>query len=426
MSEENILIIGAGAAGLMAARQLLKAGNKVVILEAMDRVGGRVHDIKAPGLSVPIMLGAEFIHGNLPVTFSLLKEAGIKYDVVKGINYRSHKGNFKEQEGFLHNWPAFMQKLMEVKKDMSLADFLDLYFKEDEFLELRNSVVSFVQGYDAADPEKVSVLSLRREWQQEEEEQYRISGGYSSLIRFLEEECIKNGALILLKKVVSHFNWSEGFAEAVTSEGERFTGKKAIITLPLGVLQIKNGGPGFVNFTPPLPIRMGAVRSMGFGSVIKVVIHFSDIFWQENINRGAGFVFSEERIPTWWTQLPDESPVLTGWLAGPSAETFSGQPEEELTDIALNSVASIFNITYEEIKAGIIKVYLFDWASHPFSRGAYAYTTLAEPDAPGILGKPVEDVLYFAGEATYEGPHGGTVEAALVSGLEVAEKVLTA
>lgn len=422
MTDENILVIGAGASGLMAARELAKHGKRVTILEAKSGAGGRILDIQ-DSRGATIRLGAEFIHGNLPLSLSLLREARLKYHAVRGQNYQSENGllrKYSEGEG---HWPELLGKMQELEDDMSLSDFLGRYFSGEEFVQLRASVTRFVEGYDAADPEKVSVCSLRAEWQMEQDEHYRIEEGYAKLIDFLEDECLQNGCMICYGKVISHFNWSEGFVEAVTVGGEHYAGQKAIITLPVGVLQVKDGGLGSVSFAPPLPVRMNAVRSMGFGAVVKVVLLFETAFW-ETVAPAAGFIFSDETIPTWWTQSPDHSAVLTGWLAGPKVAGLMSYPEEEVIALGLQSVANIFAGSYPDVRKHFLRGYAYNWANDPFSRGAYTYATLSGPEAPHILADPVEDVLFFSGEATYSGPWVGTVEAALNSGKDAAEKVL--
>ena len=162
---------------------------------------------------------------------------------------------------------------------------------------------------------------------------------------------------------------------------------------------------------------------MGFGAVIKVLLVFDRVFWWDTLP-DAGFIFSDEMIPTWWTQFPDGTPVLTGWLAGPRAEEFFDKSEEELIEMGLTSVSKIWRKSHPELKEYFVRGYAYNWATDPFERGAYMYTTVEEPDAPAVLAGPVEGVLFFAGEATYSGPYVGTVEAALVSGKEAAEKVL--
>ncbi|WP_207422335.1 flavin monoamine oxidase family protein [Desertivirga brevis] len=422
MVDESVLIIGAGASGLMAARELARQGRRVTILEAKERTGGRILDIPASDGSVPFMMGAEFIHGNAELTFELLKEAKIEFSNITGKSYFARNGHLEDYGSDQFFWPELSEKLELLTEDVTLSQFLDTYFKEEQYGELRESVLQFAEGYDAADADRVSVLSLKKEWEQDyDNHQYRVEGGYSRLIEYLEKDCVEMGVLIIPGKVVSHFNWSRGFVEAITINGERYGARKVIITIPLGVLQVKDGSPGVVNFTPPLPIRMGAVRAMGFGSVIKVLLEFEKSFWPED----TGFIFSKEAIPVWWTQLPSSAPVLTGWLAGPSVEKLRDKSESELLDLALQVLSNIFGITQQQLKAGLKQAYACNWANNPFSRGAYTYTTVEEPNAAAVLGNAVQGTLYFAGEGIYHGPQIGTVEAALISGREAARRVVS-
>jgi len=421
MTNERILIIGAGAAGLMAARMLAQSGKHVTVLEAKELTGGRILDYSSKGNSQPFMLGAEFIHGNAELTFSLLDEAGIAFKSISGKNYNAVKGKLTEFESDRDFWPELMEKLELLQEDVSLAKFLDLYFSDKKYNAFRASVLRFVEGYDAADANKVSSLSLKKEWElDDEQQQFRIEGGYSRLIKYLEEDNIAKGVSILTGKVISHFNWSRGFVEAIAVDGSRYAGRKVIITVPLGVLQMKEGDLGSITLNPPLPIRMGAVRFMGFGSVIKVILQFKKAFWPED----AGFIFAKEAIPVWWTQAPNSEPVLTGWLAGPGTEKYKDADETALVQIALKSLSGIFSKSITELKADLLVSFSCNWVNNPFSKGAYTYITVEEPNAAVVLSNPVQGTLYFSGEATYNGPHVGTVEAALVSGKEVAERVM--
>lgn len=422
MVDESILIIGAGASGLMAARELAREGRRVTVLEAKEKTGGRILDIPASDSSVPFMVGAEFIHGNAELTFELLREAKIEFSKISGKSYFARDGCLEDYGSDQDFWPQLNEKLELLTEDITLSQFLDKYFEEEQHKDLRESVLRFAEGYDAADANRVSVLSLKKEWEQDDEEhQYRIEGGYSRLIEYLERDCLEKGVSIIPGKVVSHFNWSRGFVEAITNDGERYGARKVIITIPLGVLQVKDGSPGAVNFTPPLPIRMGAVRAMGFGAVIKVLLEFKERFWPPD----AGFIFSKEVIPVWWTQSPSSSTLLTGWLAGPSVEKFRDKSEGEIMDSALNVLSNIFGLTREQLNESLKQAHVCNWANNPFSRGAYTYTTVEEPNAAAVLGNAVQGTLYFAGEGIYHGPQIGTVEAALISGREAARRVIS-
>lgn len=422
MSQSKILIIGAGAAGLMAGRELSKAGNKVLILEASERCGGRVFDAHDPAFPASVMLGAEFIHGKLPFTISLIKEAGIHFYPVEGKSVRMLQGKTTEGREGNEYWSLLIDKLGALGEDMSLSAFLDEHFREDQYNAFRESVLRFAQGFDAADPGRVSAKALLKEWEQEEDEQYRVEGGYGSLISFLESECACYGCDIRLNSIVSAISWRRGYVEARTVSGERFIAGKAVIAVPVGVLQLKEGEPGSLIFDPPIPGIKHRIHLIGFGAVIKAVLHFRDAFWERYAGNDTGFIFSEEVFPTWWTQLPRRIPVLTGWMGGPDASFYCNATDSQLLEMALRSLSIIFGVNTDFLRTELLAWKICNWAAVPFSRGAYTYPTVDVPETAGVF-VPVDDTLYFAGEAAYNGPHGGTVEAALVSAKGVLDHI---
>ena len=129
-------------------------------------------------------------------------------------------------------------------------------------------------------------------------------------------------------------------------------------------------------------------------------------------------------IPTWWTQLPEKSTLLTGWLSGPKAAALKDESDDAILLKALESVSAILNISSADLKEKLQWWKVFNWTNDPYTRGSYSYSTLHTNEARKVLSAPVENTLFFAGEALYEGPEMGTVEAALVSGTNAAEQVL--
>jgi monoamine oxidase len=137
------------------------------------------------------------------------------------------------------------------------------------------------------------------------------------------------------------------------------------------------------------------------------------------------FMFSNEIIPTWWTQYPEPYLTLTGWVAGPKALSVSTKSDAEILDLALSSLSNIFKVEKSQLENELITSKIVNWATDPYARGAYSYTTPESGAAIEELLKPIDDKLFFAGEGVYQGEMGGTVEAALASGKEVASKILT-
>ena len=137
------------------------------------------------------------------------------------------------------------------------------------------------------------------------------------------------------------------------------------------------------------------------------------------------FLLSDATVPTWWTQYPDGYPVLTGWLAGPKADRVSSLAEAELIDLGLASLGEIFDLPLDPIRRDLVAARAINWGNDPFARGAYSYPTLRTREAQSLLRKPNGDAIFFSGEALYAGPELGTVEAALASGQETAQTIMT-
>ncbi|MBA3648058.1 MAG: FAD-dependent oxidoreductase [Chitinophagales bacterium] len=434
MADKNtVLIIGAGAAGLTAARELCRKGNKVTILEARNRAGGRIETVQNDTFSTPTELGAEFIHGDLPSTMRLLKEANISYYPITGKIFQSKQGKFERQDDFIEDWKMFEKSLKKLKRDITVSDFLEKYLDEEKHKALKNSVQRFVEGYDAADISRASTFALREEWLSDDDNsQYRVKGGYKKIIDFLANESLSAGCTIHFSSVVKTINWEHGKVSIVTSKNEEYTARKVIITVPLGILQQNISSPDAIIFNPEVPKKIKAARSIGYGSVIKILLQFRTIFWQEDDFKkpagknlkDMGFLFSDATIPTWWTQLPLKSPLLTGWLAGPNSEKYKDSEDKIILDLAIDSLAFIFMANRDKIKDNLEGWQVANWLADPFSKGAYAYATLNTNKARKELVKPVKNTLFFAGEALYEGAEIGTAEAAFTSGLNVAEQVL--
>jgi len=419
----EIIIIGAGAAGLMAAKELSSKGCKVTILEADARIGGRIHTIINQSFTQPVDAGAEFIHGKLPCTLKLLNEAGIAYHPVAGAMIRVMNGVWQEQDELITGWNELMQRMNAIKEDMTIDAFLDQYFNEEKFESMRRSVKSFAEGYDLADTSIASLFALRDEWMHEEDEQYRVDGGYVQLVRHLEKQCKKNGCSIHTSTVVKEIHWQKDNVKIITAGNKTYDAHKVVVTVPLGVLQAESTAKAAIDFTPSIDTHMQAIRQVGFGAVIKILLEFKEAFYAKQ-QEDIGFILSNEIIPTWWTQYTSQYPLLTGWVGGERAIMKKDLPEEEILQLALESLSNIFKTDITSLKDLLKAWHIAKWQTHEFALGGYSYNTLFSDKARKILNTSPEDTIFFAGEAIYEGSYPGTVEAALVSGSNVAVKIM--
>ena len=426
MTKAEIIIIGAGAAGLMCARELAQAGKTIIVLEARDRPGGRIHTITDPDFPLPVELGAEFVHGDLELTQKLLDEAKLDSYETKGDLWRSEKGEFIEQEDFIENVDEVIKQLKKLPTDIGVAEFLDTSFRGEKYVMLRKTLKSYVEGYNAANSGDASSFALLQQLLGEEQKQYRVRHGYTELINYLVYGSLANGAIINYDTHVREITWSKGKVKVIDQTGRVFTASKAVITVPLGVLQ---NTPG-IKFSPKITETLTAINSLGFGSVIKVLLNFDGPVWKEATNAGSlknsdpGFIFSDAIIPTWWTQIPEKNGMITGWLAGPKADRLQHESPEEIYRLALESLAVIFKIPRTILQSRLLGSHVHNWATDEFSKGAYSYETIHSKKAKDTITTPIADTLYFAGEAYYEGSASGTVEAALVTGEKVSKKIL--
>jgi monoamine oxidase len=420
----DVLVIGAGAAGLTAARNLLKAGKSVTILEARERIGGRIHTINGEGFSFPVEAGAEFIHGDLPCTKLLMKEADVSYFAGDGRAWNVQSGKLSEGDLFHDDWDLLVKKLQEIDNDMPIGKFLELYFSEPRYKSLTDSVKKFVEGYDAADIDKASAMALKEEWSNENIQGYRPEGGYTQLMNFLFAEIKRLKRQLLLSAVVKKIVWKENDVEVITVKEGRFTATNVLITVPAAVLK-----KGLIEFDPPLISHQRALENIEVGGVVKFLVQFRDRIWQTGGQTflrqmpDMNFLFSDAPVPTWWTQRPKEVPLLTGWLAGPVLKKLPSE-NGALLQLACESLAYVFDTSEANLNDYVTAMKVINWDTDPFARGAYAYATLNTAEAIGTFSQPVANTIYFAGEAFYQGAEMGTVEAALATGNRTAERML--
>ena len=415
---ENIVVIGAGAAGLMAARTLGRAGKTVTILEARERCGGRIHPLPSAEFGYPAEGGAEFVHGEAPITHRLLREAGLSTLPLQGARWNVENGAFSRRDPSDPDTDRLHQVLTELRSDMTVAEFLQQHFAGPEYTRLRCSIVRRVEGYDAADPRRASILALRDEWM-DGGRSTRIAGGYAALVHFLASECRKNGVTIRLGSAVTAIEASEGGGVVLYANGDANESDAAILTVPIPLLRE-------IVLPPPEREKAALAANIGFGNIIKILLRFETRWWLENRKDLADltFLLSDASIPVWWTQHPADFPVLTGWFGGPKTEAMAHFAEHELIEAGIASLADIFDLDPKQLMRNLVTARAINWANDPFARGAYSYATLEARRAQSALARPDGRPVLLSGEALYRGRDIGTVEAALASGLKTAQIIL--
>jgi monoamine oxidase len=392
---------------------LSKAGHKIIITEADTRVGGRVHTLSPGNFNQNVETGAEFIHGKLPITFKLLGEANIGYEKIAGEMYQVKDGKWKKQEEMAPHWDELIKKLKSLRTDMTIADFLQQYFSDPKYRELREQVTRFAEGFDVADTTKASALAVRDEWQDSMEDTFRITGGYGQLIDYLKNQCLAAGCELHTSFPVQTIDWKNNSVTVTTADGNVVKGNKSIVTIPVGLLKNES-----IRFNPAIEKYIHAAGQIGYGSVIKILFQFKEPFWQEYAD-DIGFIFTEEMVPTWWTQLPSKNGLLTGWFGGQQVLRVKGAGEKEIASIAIESLAKTVKREKRDLQKLLIAQEVHDWGTNPFSCGAYTYSMLQTAEARKIFRDPVDNTIFFAGESYNEGESSGTVEAAFESAQHV-------
>jgi len=209
--------------------------------------------------------------------------------------------------------------------------------------------------------------------------------------------------------------------------------------LPVSLLKTSKG-PGAVDFIPPLPAeKIAALDKIEMGKVIRVELCFRHRFWDDISPNGKlgsqlpknlsdmSFLFSDDEFfPTWWTRMPERDPIITGWAPCQSAERLSGMNQSQITRRALQSLSRLLELDTHDLESWLNASYVHDWEADPFSRGAYSYGKVGSVEAQQVVAAPVENTLFFAGEATDTTGNNGTVHGAIASGHRAAAEIIKA
>ncbi|MDB6161113.1 MAG: hypothetical protein JWO04_4819 [Gammaproteobacteria bacterium] len=430
----DVVIIGAGVSGLAAASELRKSGLSVLILDARDHVGGRAWTRHEPDLSAPIELGAEFIHGRAPETFELLREVGKAALDTSGAHWTLRDGKLVQNtEDLFGDIQTALERSNVLKQpDISFEAWLSRSAQYGLSPEAAAMARAFAEGFDAADPARVSAHFIAREWGSGgmlDSPQFRPLGGYSSVLAALAGALDRENVRLQLQTVVREVRWKRGTVEVdaiFLDQPFSVRAACAIVTLPLGVLQAPAEAAGAVRFVPELDTKRKALEGLVSGPVLKLSLRFRRAFWEEldgGKYEGASFFHSAHTaFPTFWTSLPLRAPLLIAWIGGPKAARLSMSKMPDIVRQALESLSTIFAgrpPSEFELEAA----YLHNWQTDPFARGAYSYIAVGGGDARSTLAAPLEDTLFFAGEATNTEDEAATVTGALQSGERAAREL---
>lgn len=495
---KRIIIVGAGPAGLTAARHLQRQGFLVTVLEARERIGGRVYTDRT-SLSVPVDLGASIITGveadiaterradpsslicyQLGLELTTLNSACPLYDVVTGDKVPDSLDEDLEAEynGLLDEMALLFAHNGDSAIGLSLEDGLEYALRKHRATQPMDSVdqdghLRFMTNSRAVDisvsasigkeidhcgkNDKIDVLSpLERRvmnwhfahleygcaatlksvslpyWNQDDVyggfggAHCMIKGGYDTVLRSLAK-----GLDIRLNHVVTEVLYGSEelgdsckdgkYVKVSTSTGSEFTGDAVLITIPLGCLKADT-----INFSPSLPDwKVSSINRLGFGVLNKIVLEFPEVFWDDNVDyfgataeetdlRGQCFMF-------WNLRKTAGAPVLIALLVGKAAIDGQSISSGDHVNNAMVVLRKLFkNASVPDPVASVVT----NWGLDPFSRGAYSYVAVGASGRDyDILGRPVDNCLFFAGEATCK-EHPDTVGGAILSGLREAVRIV--
>jgi monoamine oxidase len=410
----DTLVIGAGVAGLTAARTLHDAGRRVVVVEARDRIGGRVWTDRSL-CGAPVECGAEFIHGREADTWPLVRRARLPvrwcsmgWGSLVHLNGRTGWG-----VGLLRHpevWPM-LRVLRDVERwrgpDASVADVLDR-----RALRGRGRLMAemALTAHAPGSPDEIGVAGLRddRVPRLDRVRNARLVDGYDRLPALLARDLD-----VRLGWAVRRIEWRDAGVRVVSTAGETLEAHTGVCTLPVGVLQA-----GTVDFVPALPpSKRAALGGLAMGAVVKVLLHFRARFWPE----WTTVVVAPGPVRTYWPPFhgaPDSPAVLTAYVTGPRAAALSAMSEADAVAVCTADLARVFPAA--DPAGWLVGARRIDWPSDPWARGGYTFLPVGAAGARERLAAADTGALLWAGDATKTDGVAAVVHAAYASGLRAA------
>lgn len=430
----DVIVVGAGASGLACAHELIKHGYDVLILEGRSRIGGRAFTIHRIGSQEPIELGAEFIHGHPKSTLDFLSAYNLSFYDVKEARHFFQNSKLKSIPEFFDQISKLMNRLTpSPKKDRSIEQFLDN--QKDIPLAWRKLFRGFVEGFHGAN---LSVLGENGLLAAEESDEDQLNGsnlfrptyGYDKLLEALSHLLLEKNAL-RFNQSVQEINWKKGQVEVkcrtyLGSHAETFYSRRLVMTASVGILKAEAGQESAMNWNPKPKGLDLLYDCIEMGHVQKIVFNFRSRFWESLLKDPIGFVHlgPEKFFPTWWNLLPLRTTQLTAWQGGPKAQEMSLWSLEERVQVALQTLSEWSGKSLSYLRSELHSYDTHNWSRDSFSLGAYSYVKVGGVEAAERWFKPLQETLFFAGEATCTRSNRATIHGAFESGSRAAQEIL--
>ncbi|MGE0867321.1 MAG: flavin monoamine oxidase family protein [Kofleriaceae bacterium] len=413
----RVAIIGAGAAGLNAARILFERGVDVQIFEASDRVGGRIRTVYPSDGSLPIELGPEFVHGDPDLTRALVRGSKVEIEEMAEHHRIWHAGHLAEATDI---WARFGELLSAVQgPDESARAYVERTGMAPSDARVFGH---FVEGFYGAALDDISIKTIAGDaggaGGDESPGGYHVRGGYGRLV-----EALAPRSELHLGCMVNRIDWHTRPVSITFSRGARRViteADRVIVTVPMGVLHA-----GTIQFIPDLGDRAHTLAKLAMGQVVKVVFRLREPVWNGHDVDQIDFVHvvDDATFPTYWLRSTGKSHLLTAWAGGRRARALASESAGRLVERAVEGFATVTGVDRSRLAAAVIEHHWHDYMRDPYSRGAYSYARVGAAEAVNQLAQPLDETLYFAGEAT-DVEYEGTVAGALASGARAAEQVL--